>query len=137
MDFLVILLSGSVLFSLVCILRASGHNCIKQDRLGCIGCTYEIKTKALLIHYIKEHSLNDLKKGCNEVDGDFAFINCFKLFLILSMARAKSPNSSFRSVFILILKSPLQKAEYRTRLSAATDSLIARKSRMLYHILPL
>ena len=23
------------------------------------------------IHYIKEHSLNDLKKGCNEVDGDF------------------------------------------------------------------
>lgn len=40
----------------LCILRASGHNCIKQDRLGCIGCTYEIKTKALLIHYIKEHS---------------------------------------------------------------------------------
>ena len=30
------------------------------------------------IHYIKEHSLNDLKKGCNEVDGDFAFINCFE-----------------------------------------------------------
>ena len=30
------------------------------------------------IHYIKEHSLNDLKKGRNEVDGDFAFINCFE-----------------------------------------------------------
>ena len=27
------------------------------------------------IHYIKEHSLNDLKKGCNEVDGDLSLIH--------------------------------------------------------------
>ena len=27
------------------------------------------------IHYIKEHSLNDLKKGRNEVDGDFAYVS--------------------------------------------------------------
>lgn len=60
-------------FRSFCVLIASGHNCVEPGRLGCIGCSFEIKTKALLLHYIKEYSrvskeLDDRNVKLNNVE---------------------------------------------------------------------
>jgi hypothetical protein len=58
-DFLKSILMGEAAgkdFGSICVLRASGHKCVEPSRPGCLGCIYEIKTKALLLHYLKEYS---------------------------------------------------------------------------------
>lgn len=38
-----------------CLCKAAGMECKYKDRLNCIGCTYEIRTKALLLRYAAIH----------------------------------------------------------------------------------
>lgn len=54
------------------------------------------------IHYIKEHSLNDLKKGRNEVDGDFAFINCFEYETLPEEKTAFEAHEKYADIHMVI-----------------------------------
>lgn len=38
-----------------CLCKAAGKTCLHRDRLSCLGCKYEIKTKALLLRYAVVH----------------------------------------------------------------------------------
>lgn len=38
-----------------CLLKAVGQTCADKGRLSCLGCRYEIKTKALLLRYAVNH----------------------------------------------------------------------------------
>lgn len=38
-----------------CLCKAAGKECIQKDRLNCMGCKYEIRTKALMLRYAVVH----------------------------------------------------------------------------------
>lgn len=38
-----------------CLRKAAGYDCEFKNRLNCMGCRYEIRTKALLVHYAQMH----------------------------------------------------------------------------------
>ena len=48
----------------LCVMRAAGMKCRVPERLGCMGCHYEIKTKALLSYFGSEylHLKDDFQK---------------------------------------------------------------------------
>jgi len=39
----------------LCLRKAAGQQCFEPGRLNCLGCRYEIKTKALLMRYLANH----------------------------------------------------------------------------------
>ena len=39
----------------LCIAKAAGLQCRFPDRQGCLGCQYEVKTKALLLRYLSNY----------------------------------------------------------------------------------
>lgn len=51
----------------LCMMTACGRSCIRLDSRGCIGCKYEIYTKSVMHHIIKEYTR--LKELCGEEDG--------------------------------------------------------------------
>ena len=50
-----------------CVLKAAGKGCVCKSRLNCMGCQYEIKTKALLVKYAANHRfIADNSEGLSE-----------------------------------------------------------------------
>jgi hypothetical protein len=48
-----------------CLCKAAGMDCRHKDRLNCLGCQYEIRTKALILRYATVH--NELVKNSRNV----------------------------------------------------------------------
>lgn len=51
-----------------CLCKASGQGCLHSDRLNCIGCRYEIKTKALLLRYAVIHQRLTSAEGVSDAE---------------------------------------------------------------------
>lgn len=54
------------------------------------------------IRYIKEHSLDELHNGRNEVDGDFVFINCFEYETLPEEKAAFEAHEKYADVHMVI-----------------------------------
>ena len=50
-----------------CLAKAADQDCKCPDRIGCLGCKYELPTKAMLIKYYAEHQ-NCQKKGLTPME---------------------------------------------------------------------